>query len=896
MDDAGEHRQAGIGAEAAPGWPVTLTCGEPAGVARRGEPVTAGVPFPPGLLHEPRRVVLRDPAGTALPLQVAVLSRWGDGSVRWLLVDFVADAPAAGASTYYLDEAPAAAPPMHTGSTPAGAGPIGADATGGTGGAATLTSGPDGPDGPEGRMELAGGGLACILGPATDGPAGRLLGVQLTPPGEGPSAPAVGLDVRARDTAGRVYPGWRSAPAILPQAAGPLRAAVGARGELALAGPGPAAGSAPGPSLALRVQTFAAQPQVQLELTIENRSAEPLHLEAVQVVAILAGTPRRVACAGREGLAGPGVADEDVAGADPLGVAPRPKVDADTGMLEAVDAVEGALLEAVQRGPTAWGLPTPFLLQTRRWPPPAAGGTGRAPRPSPARALLVAPGPDQAWQTWEAEEGRLATGWCAAETATVRAALAVRRFAPLHPKGVAAAVVDGAARLVVSLVPSGGDGLMLAAGMAATMELLLRVEPEPGTAPADADRGAGGGQVPQPASAWGRFAAAAARAFDAPLQACADPAWVCATGALGALAPADTERFPRYEWLAQSGLGALAAAREARREWGQLDYGDWAYDRYPQGWGNVEYDLPHALFLLYARSGERRFFDWAVDAARHYRDVDVNHGGHPGLPAGAPHVHSTQHAAGGYALGHTWLEGLLDWHYLTGDARALEVARGIADCCAAAAATTTFIGRQERGMGWTLICLTEMHRATGEARYLDACAPIIQQALAWQDPALGHWPNPLGNCACDQPTKCVGGKPFMVGMVLEGLRRYHELTGEARVAEAIVRAARWLVRDDIWIAADHGFVYSSCRGDRGRGRRGEIRALEGLLYAYHLAGERRFLDVALDAWEAALEPVGQPYHLDRQGRDSVGKGYATLTRSTPHVLAYLARTLPDRSW
>ncbi len=123
----------------------------------------------------------------------------------------------------------------------------------------------------------------------------------------------------------------------------------------------------------------------------------------------------------------------------------------------------------------------------------------------------------------------------------------------------------------------------------------------------------------------------------------------------------------------------------------------------------------------------------------------------------------------------------------------------------------------------------------------------------------GHWPNPLGDCRCGLPTQCVGGKPFMVGMVLEGLRRYHELTAAPRVATMIVRAARWLVSAACWVPADHGFVYSTCRSALGHGRPGEVRELDGLLYAYRLCGEPRFLEVALDAFDAALRPVGQPY-------------------------------------
>lgn len=274
-------------------------------------------------------------------------------------------------------------------------------------------------------------------------------------------------------------------------------------------------------------------------------------------------------------------------------------------------------------------------------------------------------------------------------------------------------------------------------------------------------------------------------------------------------------------------------------------------------------------------------------SSHHYMATDINHGGDERLPAGVPPVHQADHVGHGNDLGHTWLEGLLDCYHLTGNPAALVAARGVAEFCIDAVQCTAFARRSQRAIGWMLICLTGMYRATNEARYLAACSPVIEQAPAWQDPATGNWPNSIGEC--DRQPKCLGSKPFMVGIVLEGLRRYHELSADQRVADAIVRAADWLVGDDVWIAADHGFVYATYHRYEGDGRTGEIRELDGLLYAYRLSGQRRFLDVALDAWDAALQDVGQPYVLD-------GKGYATLTRSTPHVLARLAAAEPDRRW
>jgi len=54
------------------------------------QPVTSGVPFPRGMVADAGAIVLRDATGNRVPLQRRVLDRWPDGSVRWLLLDFIA--------------------------------------------------------------------------------------------------------------------------------------------------------------------------------------------------------------------------------------------------------------------------------------------------------------------------------------------------------------------------------------------------------------------------------------------------------------------------------------------------------------------------------------------------------------------------------------------------------------------------------------------------------------------------------------------------------------------------------------------------------------------------------------------------------------------------------------
>ncbi len=55
-----------------------------------GCPVTWGIPFGQGRLQKARNVELLDPEGKPVPLQTKVTEDWPDGSVRWLLLDFMA--------------------------------------------------------------------------------------------------------------------------------------------------------------------------------------------------------------------------------------------------------------------------------------------------------------------------------------------------------------------------------------------------------------------------------------------------------------------------------------------------------------------------------------------------------------------------------------------------------------------------------------------------------------------------------------------------------------------------------------------------------------------------------------------------------------------------------------
>jgi len=85
---------------------VPLDVVETAGVDRRAFPAAGSVPFARGRVRDPGAVHLTGPDGAPARAQGTVLERWRDGSVRWLLLDFLADVPAGRRVVYTLRDGP----------------------------------------------------------------------------------------------------------------------------------------------------------------------------------------------------------------------------------------------------------------------------------------------------------------------------------------------------------------------------------------------------------------------------------------------------------------------------------------------------------------------------------------------------------------------------------------------------------------------------------------------------------------------------------------------------------------------------------------------------------------------------------------------------------------------
>jgi YetA-like protein len=102
---------------------VPLRIAESAGIARRSAPAATGVPLPRGAARDAARLWVADAAGAAVPSQATILERWPDGSIRWVLIDTLADVAGDGETAYTVREGaprPATGPRVQLEKTPAG--------------------------------------------------------------------------------------------------------------------------------------------------------------------------------------------------------------------------------------------------------------------------------------------------------------------------------------------------------------------------------------------------------------------------------------------------------------------------------------------------------------------------------------------------------------------------------------------------------------------------------------------------------------------------------------------------------------------------------------------------------------------------------------------------------
>ena len=114
----------------------------------------------------------------------------------------------------------------------------------------------------------------------------------------------------------------------------------------------------------------------------------------------------------------------------------------------------------------------------------------------------------------------------------------------------------------------------------------------------------------------------------------------------------------------------------------------------------------------------------------------------------------------------------------------------------------------------------------------------------------------------------------MIAVLLSGLKYYHDVTGDERVKQAIIRGAHYLA-EETYSDEVHGFRYTSCPNTGYRPGASPL-MVEGIARAYLWTGDDRFRRVLVEA--LPLSAGGSPY----------GKSFSMYYRMAPRVLADMA--------
>ena len=765
---------------------VALTVRDVTGLDTQ-RPVTGGIPLAAGAAPADACFLLTDERGEQVPCQTAVLSRWKDGSARWVLLDFQGAPRPKGTSRFTLGWSDKQHPP-------AAKNPVSV-----LDGVKTVIQ--------TGEIKIS---------PATD----AVLHV----------ADRLAVRFTLIDEQGQRCQGVVESTDV--ESPGPLRGTVLFRGAFRRQDGSRVLG------FQLRASLFAGHPAVRLE--------------------------------------------------------PHLLVDADTGV---VHRLRGLSLEIAPLTP----------LRTV-----SLSGRLQEPSGTPGRLMQI----DDETYRFEGvrETGSKAPGWAELTDAQGTIAVAVRDFWQQWPKSLE----SDAGGLTIGLLPTFSAGTFDQMGPWYKHQYLFD---------ADCYRLRTGQsrrwQIWLDTSGGG---VALAQSANAPLVPAADPKQAIATGVWGPIAPAGGPEMKAYDqWAENLFVNGYLNSIAVQRDYGAMNWGDWWGER-GCNWGNHEYDTPKQVLLQFARTGDPKYFHAGDTAARHTSEVDVIQfvnedlaryfeetvGRNPNYPIrpGMVHEHCVGHVSGFYSvqqirelyvslgignserpylcldpynLGHIWTQGMVYDYFLTGDPWMKQTVEKIGENLAKLVEDRqfSFKGGSHSGRvnGWTMLAIAGAYELDFDERYLKAMKLLADDALSEQDPESGGWRYklPWGHCYCD--TKHWGEAAFIGAIRLNGLGKYHQLTGDPRIPDAVRRGVTHMNRDT-WEDQHSGWRYTSCpKSASGPGRQTGVIVM-ALVNSVAMTGDPEHLRVLRQAWEEKFErllvaPTSQP---------GLGKAYSTIMYGCPEAM------------
>lgn len=342
------------------------------------------------------------------------------------------------------------------------------------------------------------------------------------------------------------------------------------------------------------------------------------------------------------------------------------------------------------------------------------------------------------------------------------------------------------------------------------------------------------------------------------------PMWLCDSQVTGEQVPMGGGEYQKYDQNVEKNFPKLVNI-------------EWTNDVGKDGY----YDTPHTFYQLYARSGNDEYFKSARKELVHYRDDQV--------------IQEGPDRGRAISSGKTrliYVEALVDDYLLTGDEKSLLFAGYMAEYLKKKVdPKKAYLKRgdsrfwTEREMSFPLLGVLEYYELTGDKEYLNFASEMMKNLYRTQK----EWPEVGGfihNLYSHDPEEGArqdeyGGSPFMTGLLLEAIVKYHQLTNSNIAKESILMALDWLAKDCLAPSGD-SFVYLTCDKWMGEGHPDlNMLIVHAFGYGYKISGYERkdYLELGQKLFECGMN----------NARLSDRKHFNQNYRSSGHFLAYIDR-------
>lgn len=293
------------------------------------------------------------------------------------------------------------------------------------------------------------------------------------------------------------------------------------------------------------------------------------------------------------------------------------------------------------------------------------------------------------------------------------------------------------------------------------------------------------------------------------------------------------------------------------------------------------YDSITTAYQLYARTGDLRYMANARRWALHHRrdqiyltGADIGHGR-------CPDISKTRY---------TFPQGLVQDYFMFGDPEAVRVSGLIVDNFYMTHGASNYYQAPnsrgfftEREAAFALVGIMAHYEATGNPVYIDRVRTRVASLhrmqvdngrRAWVHNLYDH--DPEEGCSPSD----YGSSPWMSGLLLEGIVRYHEITNDPVARESILMAVddlrtRYVATGDY---AGESFVYLGCPAYSDGQPDLDNLIAHAYGYAYKLTGNAEYRTLGTAIFNTSVS----------DGSAASAKHYDQQFRSSGHFPAYIA--------